>query len=236
MASVHYIGGQLLLRVRAGKEPSALGASLTAGVPHQEPRRGHMSHKAGTLPARRRCVSKVADALYAPGLGAEVGSNPYGYRDVFQGLFMAPRTVGEALCGASFASAFFQAMGLRLTRCRWTAAGYRSSRNSGVAGKLRALARAIQGGFARRLVRGSRTVGYAGYEHQVHGRRLLRARVIYRAIVRRAVHPTYTAYLHGGLSREHVILACLRPKKRFCHIGADAIMSNHYRNRYLKLA
>lgn len=42
-------------------------------------------------------VDLVAESLYAPGLGKEAGSNPYGYRDVYQGVFLAPKVVGKRL-------------------------------------------------------------------------------------------------------------------------------------------
>lgn len=56
-------------------------------------------------------VERAAARLTAPGIGAEVGSSLLGQRVFYQGLFMAPLVVQEALCGAVFTAAMFEALG-----------------------------------------------------------------------------------------------------------------------------
>src|SRR5699024_10502192 len=56
-----------------------------------------------------------ASRLVAPGILAEGGAT-YGYlRDFYQGFFLAPHVVGEALKGALFASAVLEAAGFETT-------------------------------------------------------------------------------------------------------------------------
>jgi cystathionine beta-lyase family protein involved in aluminum resistance len=50
--------------------------------------------------------------LIAPGLGNQIGTNLGLGRLLFQGLFMAPHIVGEALKGAVFAAHFLSLLGL----------------------------------------------------------------------------------------------------------------------------
>jgi cystathionine beta-lyase family protein involved in aluminum resistance len=63
------------------------------------------------IAGRRELVELSAERLTLPGTGREVGCNPYGYRPYFQGLFMAPHVVSQALKTAVFASRFFELMG-----------------------------------------------------------------------------------------------------------------------------
>ena len=192
------------------REPPSVGASLTAGSLIKNPG-GGICPTGGYVAGTKECVAKVAEALYAPGLSGEVGSNPYGYRDAFQGLFMAPRTVGEALKGAAFAAAFFEAMGYPVDpspldeRCDIVQAI-----TVGTPRRLAALARAIQASSPVDSFAAPEPWDMPGYQHQVimAAGCFVQGSSIELSCDAPFIEP-YTAYLQGGLSKEHVILACM---------------------------
>lgn len=191
-------------------EPPSVGADLAAGSLIKNPG-GGICPTGGYVAGRKDCVQKVAAALYAPGLGDEVGSNPYGYRDMFQGLFMAPRTVGEALKGAVFASAFFRELGLDVDP------GPSDERSDivqavtlGSAERLKEFAACIQSCSPVDSIAEPEPWDMPGYEHKVI---MAAGTFVQGSSIELSCDapfvPPYTAYLQGGLSKEHVILACL---------------------------
>ncbi len=92
------------------EEPLHYGADVMAGSLIKNvggglaPTGGYV---AGTLAAIRRVESR----LTAPGIGREVGSYAGSYRPFFQGLFMAPHTVREALQVSLLTAKVFERMG-----------------------------------------------------------------------------------------------------------------------------
>lgn len=92
-------------------EPTAVGADLIAGSLIKNAG-GGLAPSGGYLAGRSDLVTTVADRLIAPGLGHQIGTNLGLGRLFFQGLFMAPHVVGEALKGAIFAAHFFSLLGL----------------------------------------------------------------------------------------------------------------------------
>lgn len=84
------------------KEPHA---DLMAGSLIKNPG-GSIAPTGGYIAGKKECVEKVAYRLTSPGIGAEVGSYAAGYREFYQGLFMAPHIVCQALkTGCLFARA-----------------------------------------------------------------------------------------------------------------------------------
>ncbi len=96
------------------KEPYELGADIVAGSLIKNPG-GGLAPTGGYVVGRKELVEQTAHQLTAPGLGAEMGSYMSGYRWFFQGLFMAPHVVGQALMGADFAAALFSRMGYEVS-------------------------------------------------------------------------------------------------------------------------
>ncbi|MGE5371124.1 MAG: methionine gamma-lyase family protein [Solirubrobacterales bacterium] len=78
------------------REPCQVGADLTAGSLIKNPG-GGLSPGGGYIVGRESLVEQVADYLVAPGLGFEIGPSLYDLRIVYQGLFLAPQVVCEAL-------------------------------------------------------------------------------------------------------------------------------------------
>ncbi|QGG46763.1 aminotransferase class I/II-fold pyridoxal phosphate-dependent enzyme [Heliorestis convoluta] len=96
------------------KEPTALGAHLIAGSLIKN-LGGGLAPTGGYVAGKSELVEKAAARLTAPGIGSHVGSSPGGRRLYFQGLFMAPQVVYEALAGAVFAARLFELLGFAVT-------------------------------------------------------------------------------------------------------------------------
>lgn len=91
------------------EEPCAAGADLVAGSLIKNPG-GTLVPSGGYIVGRKELVEEVSYYLTAPGLGREMGAFS-GKRLFFQGLFLAPLAVEQALKGAVLASIFFQRLG-----------------------------------------------------------------------------------------------------------------------------
>ncbi len=92
-------------------EPTQLGADLIAGSLIKNAG-GGLAPSGGYLTGRQDLITAVADRMIAPGLGDQIGTNLGLGRLFYQGLFLAPHIVGEALKGAVFAAHFLSLLGL----------------------------------------------------------------------------------------------------------------------------
>lgn len=194
-------------------EPPALGVSITAGSLIKNPG-GGLAATGGYVVGPESYVNLVAESLYAPGLGKEAGSNPYGYRDVYQGLFLAPKVVGEALKGACFAALFFSKLGYK------TDPGPFERRGDIVQQiileqpeALKTMARAVQAASPVDSFAAPEPWEMPGYAHKV----IMAAGTFVQgsSIELSCDGPfkfPYSAYLQGGLTKEHVIYACMKAK------------------------
>ena len=89
------------------EEPTHHGVDLMAGSLIKNPG-GGLAKSGGYIVGREALVEQVGTRLTAPGVGNEGGAM-YGYtRDYFQGFFLAPHVVGEALKGAVLTAAVLQ--------------------------------------------------------------------------------------------------------------------------------
>ncbi|KAG8658055.1 uncharacterized protein YnbB [Manihot esculenta] len=80
-------------------EPPMVGADLIAGSLIKNPG-GTIAPCGGYVAGRKKWVEAAAARLSAPGLGMDCGSTPGDImRTYFQGLFLAPQMVGEAIKG-----------------------------------------------------------------------------------------------------------------------------------------
>lgn len=90
------------------REPTEVGIDLCAGS-FIKNIGGGIAPTGGYVVGKRNLVDLVAGRLTAPALGTEVGSYANGYRLFFQGIFMAPHVVNQALKTALlFSSALSQ--------------------------------------------------------------------------------------------------------------------------------
>ncbi|KAA9006639.1 hypothetical protein F4V43_06040 [Paenibacillus spiritus] len=98
-------------------EPTQVGADLMAGSLIKNPG-GGIAETGGYIAGRRDLVERAAYRLTAPGIGGEVGAMLGTTRGIYQGLFMAPHIVGQALKGSLFAAAVFEQCGFE-TKPSW---------------------------------------------------------------------------------------------------------------------
>ena len=91
-------------------EPTDVGADLIAGSLIKNPG-GGIVEAGGYVAGKERFVELAASRLTAPGIGSEGGCMFNQSRLIFQGIFMAPSIVSEALKGAVLASQVFEDIG-----------------------------------------------------------------------------------------------------------------------------
>lgn len=91
-------------------EPLEVGADLIAGSLIKNPG-GGIVEAGGYIAGKKEFVDQAAYRLTAPGIGSEGGAMLNQLRLIFQGLFMAPSVVSEAVKGAVLASQVFEDMG-----------------------------------------------------------------------------------------------------------------------------
>ncbi len=72
---------------------------------------GGLAKTGAYIAGRTECVEKCSYRLTCPGIGRESAATGSYLADFYQGFFMAPHTVAQALKTASFASALFSLMG-----------------------------------------------------------------------------------------------------------------------------
>ncbi|GEA19817.1 aminotransferase class I/II-fold pyridoxal phosphate-dependent enzyme [Moorella sp. E306M] len=94
------------------KEPGEVGADLVVGSLIKNPG-GGLAPGGGYIVGREDLVEVVAARLTAPGLGGELGAFTE-KRLYYQGLYLAPLVVREALTGAIVAAAFFRDLGFNV--------------------------------------------------------------------------------------------------------------------------
>lgn len=93
-------------------EPTQVGADIMAGSLIKNPG-GGIAPTGGYIAGRNELVELSSYRLTAPGMGDELGASLANNRLLFQGLFMAPHTVGQAIKGAIFAAGMFQRLGYK---------------------------------------------------------------------------------------------------------------------------
>ncbi|WP_052036194.1 aminotransferase class I/II-fold pyridoxal phosphate-dependent enzyme [Tumebacillus flagellatus] len=92
-------------------EPTEVGADLVVGSLIKNPG-GGLAPSGGYVVGRADLVHRASCRLTSPGIGAEQGAMLGTNRALFQGFFLAPHIVGEALKGAVFAAALFEELGM----------------------------------------------------------------------------------------------------------------------------
>jgi cystathionine beta-lyase family protein involved in aluminum resistance len=92
------------------REPPAVGADLIAGSLIKNPG-GTIVTAGGYLAGRADLVEAAACRLTAPGVGSSGGATFDRNRELFQGLFLAPQMVGEAMKGNHLTAYVFDKLG-----------------------------------------------------------------------------------------------------------------------------
>ena len=92
------------------REPVSVGADIMAGSLIKNIG-GGLAPTGGYVAGREECVARVADRVGCPGIGAEAGSYAASYRPFYQGLYMAPHTVMQAIRGAALCARAYELAG-----------------------------------------------------------------------------------------------------------------------------
>ncbi|MCF8566960.1 methionine gamma-lyase family protein [Alicyclobacillus tolerans] len=98
-------------------EPTAVGADLAMGSLIKNPG-GGIATTGGYLVGKQEWIEQAAAQLTAPGIGREAAPTHDFLRSFYQGLFLAPHVVSQALKGSVLAARVFEKLGLTVSP-RW---------------------------------------------------------------------------------------------------------------------
>ena len=91
-------------------EPTQVGADLVVGSLIKNPG-GGLAPTGGYLAGKKELIEAAAMRLTAPGIGGECGATLGNNRLLYQGLFMAPHTVAQAVKTAVFGARVMELLG-----------------------------------------------------------------------------------------------------------------------------
>lgn len=192
------------------QEPIAAGADIMAGSLIKNPG-GGLALSGGYIAGKASLVELASYRLTAPGMGDELGASLANHRLLFEGLFLAPHVVAQALKGAIFAAGVFSRLGYAV----FPAPGERrediiQAIELNASEKLIAFCRGLQNyspvdsfaapepwdmpGYADPVIMAAGTfVQGASIELSADG----------------PMRPPYNVYLQGGLTFEHAMIGIL---------------------------
>ena len=93
-------------------EPTQVGADIMAGSLIKNPG-GGLAPTGGYIVGRDKLVELASYRLTAPGMGDELGASLANNRLLFQGFFLAPHVVAQAIKSALFAAGMFAKLGYK---------------------------------------------------------------------------------------------------------------------------
>ncbi|MBM7652146.1 methionine gamma-lyase family protein [Neobacillus cucumis] len=93
------------------QEPCHVGADLMAGSLIKNPG-GGLAKTGGYIVGKKQWVEACSYRMTSPGIGAEAGASLYSLQEMYQGFFLAPHVVGQALKGAVFTAAMLEELGM----------------------------------------------------------------------------------------------------------------------------
>lgn len=94
------------------QEPTSVGADIMAGSLIKNGG-GGLAPSGGYIVGKADLVELAGYRLTAPGIGSELGASLADNRLLFQGLFLAPHVVAQAVKGAIFAAKLFSKLGYK---------------------------------------------------------------------------------------------------------------------------
>jgi cystathionine beta-lyase family protein involved in aluminum resistance len=192
-------------------EPCHVGADLMAGSLIKNPG-GGIAKTGGYIVGKTEYVESCSYRMTSPGIGAEAGASLYSLQEMYQGFFMAPHIVAQALKGAVFTAAMLDRLGMNSSP-KWDAerTDLIQSVQFDDRDKMVAFCQAIQ--YASPI--NSHVTAYPaympGYEDDVI---MAAGTFIQGASIELTadgpIRPPYVAYVQGGLTYSHVKMAvCL---------------------------
>ena len=94
-------------------EPTDIGADVAVGSLIKNAG-GGIAPTGAYIAGKKEYVNLIKEFFTSPGTGGEIGSYEASYRPFFQGLFMAPHTVAQALKGAVLFSYCYEKLGFEV--------------------------------------------------------------------------------------------------------------------------
>ncbi len=186
------------------KEPTEVGADVMAGSLIKNAG-GGLAQNGGYICGKEKYIDMIGKRLTAPSIGLEVGSYSGGYQYLYQGLFMAPHTVSQAIKTGLLIGQAMAELGFK---------NYPSLDKTPYD-----ITRAIEFGDADKMINFIREVQYAspvdsfvtcepwdmpGYDEQII---MAAGTFVSGASIELSadgpVKPPYIAYFQGGLTYEH---------------------------------
>lgn len=192
------------------KEPTHVGVDLMAGSLIKNPG-GGIVRSGGYIVGREDLIEQCANRLTAPGLGKESGATLNMLQELFQGFFLAPHVVGEALKGAIFTSRYLELVGLTTTP------SYQAQRTDLIqsvtfdtAEQMIAFCQSIQASSPVNSYVSPYPSEMPGYEGEVI---MAAGTFIQGSSIELSadgpIRSPYTAYVQGGLTYAHVKIAII---------------------------
>ncbi|WP_404409329.1 aminotransferase class I/II-fold pyridoxal phosphate-dependent enzyme [Jeotgalibacillus malaysiensis] len=99
------------------QEPIEAGADLIAGSLIKNPG-GGLAKTGGYLAGKQQLIDLCAYRMTSPGIGAEAGASLNALQEMYQGFFLAPHVVSQALKGAVYTAALLEEAGM-ITSPAW---------------------------------------------------------------------------------------------------------------------
>lgn len=191
-------------------EPLQVGADIMAGSLIKNPG-GGLVKTGGYIVGKKELVKRASYRMAAPGIGAEGGASLYSLLEMFQGFFLAPHVVGEALKGAVFSSALLERLGFR-TNPLWNdpRTDLIQSVEFGSAERLIAFCQGIQKAApvdSHVTPYPSEMPGYADPVIMAAGTFIQGASIEFSADG--PIRPPYLGFVQGGLTYSHVKVGIL---------------------------
>ena len=204
------------------EEPTQAGADIMAGSLIKNPG-GGIAPTGGYIVGRDDLVELASYRLTAPGMGDELGASLSNNRLLFQGLFLAPHVVSQAIKGAIFAAGMFAKLGYKTLPLPTEVRGdIIQAIELGSADKLIAFCGGIQKyspvdsfaapepwdmpGYADKIIMAAGTfVQGASIEFSADG----------------PLREPYNVYLQGGLTVEHAIIGIMGAAQAVLDLDTD---------------
>ncbi|WP_075617606.1 aminotransferase class I/II-fold pyridoxal phosphate-dependent enzyme [Paenisporosarcina indica] len=191
-------------------EPTNIGVDLMAGSLIKNPG-GGLAKIGGYIAGQKKYVEMCAYRMTSPGIGAEAGASLNTLADMYQGFFLAPHVVSQAVKGAIFTSALLEKVGMD------TSPHYQEKRTDLIqsvsfktAQQMVQFCRAIQANSPINAHFAPEPAYMPGYEDDV----IMAAGTFVQGssielTADGPIRPPYTAFIQGGLTYEHVKFAIL---------------------------
>lgn len=191
-------------------EPTELGADLMAGSLIKNPG-GGLAKVGGYIAGKAKYVEQCAYRMTSPGIGAEAGPSLNALLDMYQGFFLAPHVVSQALKGAIFTAAVLEDIGMSPSpRYDAKRTDLIQSVSFNTPEQMIQFCQAIQKNSPVNAHFAPEPAPMPGYDDDVI---MAAGTFVQGASIELSadgpLRPPYTAYVQGGLTYEHVKFAIL---------------------------